>query len=142
MANNPTARNGKTYRAVFSYPSGMTPTAVETPKALTVKGYGITITRWAVVQTERTLTVEFRINSGETSSANGFLSKENGMSVAPLAVGAGTIILAALVVLGLSMVYFTLDKVEEIVDSPVGGTFSLAIVAIGAFIAWQYFKRH
>lgn len=140
MANNPTAKTGKTYRAVFSYPSGMEPSKISTPYSLSVKGYGIRIRQWVITPTQRTLTVEFQIMDGAELDANAFTAKSNGMSIAPLAVGAGTLILAALVVLGLSMVYLSLDKVEEIVDSPAGGTFSLAVVALGAFIAWQYFK--
>ncbi len=138
---------GKKYRFTFEYLSGMAPGSISTPKSIAVSGYGIEITRWENVYTERTLIVELRVLHGATEpgtiipgGGGAIVSGANRGQIAPIAVGASVLILAALAVLGVGMLYLTLTKIEEIVDSPVGGTLSLALVAVAAFVAWKLFK--
>ena len=110
-------------------------------------GYGIQITRWENVYTQTSLIVEYRVLTGASQpgtaipgGGGALISGANRNQVAPVAVGASVLILAALSVLGLTMLYLTITKVEEIVDSPVGGSISLVVVLVGAFVAWKLLK--
>lgn len=137
-----------TYRATVSYLFG-TPNSVSVPQSLTLptSSKRATLTSYKVDQAAKKIYAEFRIETigapKVTDARAGVqaMTGEDSAQVLPLAVPISAIVLAVAVVIGLGVVYLSLDKLEQLTESPTGSIFVVAVAAVAALLVWKAVKQ-
>lgn len=121
------------YRATFGFPEGITPSNISTPKTLTVAGYGGTLTSYSVDAATHKVTVEFSIFTPATM--------DNQAQFLPAVIPVGAVLIAIAAVIGLGIIYLSLDKVEKLSESPSIVNFSYVLLIAAGFFLYKSFRN-
>lgn len=130
------------YRVTLSYAIG-TPKTVTVPYVLDVphNGVKVTVTKYAIDTQAKKLRLEATVTAVQSGDRTQTYQGTDTIQVLPIAVPVSAILLAFAIVIGLGVVYLSIDKVEQITSSPQGSILIYGIAVLAILAAWRFFRH-
>jgi hypothetical protein len=145
-----------TYKLTFSFPEPWLVPSVTVPYVKEI-GFGkrIVVSQYDEDDINKILTVTVSLEDVPSSGAPnlglpGMVTPQSGVVKVPSSVQSATLdagiplsyIVAGIVtILGIGIFFLTLQKVEKLIDSPVGGIFVVAVAVLILYVVYRSFKK-